>query len=90
MRWLDKTNDRYMRTISKEEDIEIGMMRRVYLEKMTPEDAVIDIVKCNGGLISVEESINAWNRVLSRNMKSKITSFSMIILMLMFIILLLI
>lgn len=70
VKWYDKSNQRYMQNISKEEDLEIGMARRVYYEKMTPEEAVVDIVQCNTGVVTVKESIDAWNRVLSRNLKS--------------------
>ena len=35
-------------------------------EKMTPEDAVLDMVQ-HEGYVSVKESIDAWNRVKQTN-----------------------
>jgi len=68
MKWFDKSNQRYMQSISKEKDLEIGMARRVYYEKMTPEDAVVDIFLCNVDVVTIKESIDAWNRVIAKNL----------------------
>jgi len=70
VKWFDKSTQRYMESISKEYDLEIGMSYRVYYENMTPEDAVVDIVQQHNGIITVKETIDAWNRVVTKNIKS--------------------
>ncbi len=77
VKWFDKSTERYMKSISKEDDLEIGMARRVYYEKMTPEDAVINMLQQHEGFVSVQESIDAWNRVVAKNQKSKNVSISL-------------
>lgn len=51
VKWFDKSTQRYMQSLSKEDDLEIGMARRVYYEKMTPEDAVVDMVQTHEGIV---------------------------------------
>lgn len=83
VKWFDKSTQRYMESISKEYDLEIGMSYRVYYENMTPEDAVVDIVQQHNGIITVKETIDAWNRVVAKNIKhvsTKIVLFWLFIL----------
>ena len=40
-------------------------------EGMTPEDAVVDMVQSHDGLITVQESIDAWNRVVAKNLRAR-------------------
>jgi len=82
VKWFDKSEQRYMKPVSKEDDLEIGMARRVYYEKMTPEDAVVDMVQ--QGYVTVEESIDAWNRVVVKNQKSRNVSIRLFIFGLLF------
>ena len=84
VKWFDKSEQRYMKSVSKEDDLEIGMARRVYYEKMTPEDAVLDMVQQHEGYVSVKESIDAWNRVVAKNQKTKNVSISMFLIGLLF------
>jgi len=80
VKWFDKSTQRYMESISKEDDLEIGMARRVYYEKMSPEDAVVDMVQQNEGVVTVKESIDAWNRVAAKNMKIRNVSIRLFLL----------
>lgn len=68
MKWFDPSTQRYMEKLSKDADIEAGMVLRVYIEHMTPEDAIVDLIVSNLGLISAKECITAWNRIVYLNM----------------------
>lgn len=84
VKWFDKTTERYMKSLSKEEDLELGMARRVFHEGMTPEDAVVDIVKEHDGLVTVTESIDAWNRVVTKNTIARATAVRLFFVGLLF------
>lgn len=70
VKWFDKSKQRYMLTLSKEDNLELQMIFKVYYEKMTPEEAVVDIV-INEEYITVKESIDAWNRILIKDLQNR-------------------